>query len=243
MSKLEAGFADAMEGRMPEAIIVINPNSTEAVTRAMDDGLARLRLPGGPEIRCQTLPEGPPGIESQRDADSVILPLCRSIAAQEEKAAAFVIACFSDPGLFSAREVTRRPVFGIAECGILTALTLGHRFGVIAILAGSVPRHLRYIAAMGVGARLAGDLPIGLGVTALSDTDTALARMIEVGRTLRDGHGADVLVMGCAGMARYREALEEAVRLPVVEPTQAAVAMALGRLHLGWGSGRRLTGL
>ena len=224
------------------AIIVINPNSTEAVTRAMDDGLARLRLPGGPEIRCQTLHEGPPGIESQRDADSVILPLCRSIAAQEEKAAAFVIACFSDPGLYSAREATTRPVLGIAECGILTALTLGHRFGVIAILAASVPRHLRYIAGMGVGARLAGDLPIGLGVTALADANTTLARMIEVGRTLRDLHGADVLVMGCAGMASYRASLEEAVQLPVVEPTQAAVAMALGRVHLGWGSGIRPTG-
>ena len=224
---------------IPGAIIVINPNSTEAVTRAMDDGLAPLRLPGGPDILCQTLHEGPPGIESQRDADGVILPLCRSIAAQEKEAAAFVIACFSDPGLFSARETTPKPVFGIAECGILAALTLGHRFGVISILAGSVPRHLRYIAAMGVGARLAGDLPIGLGVTALADANTTLARMIEVGRTLRDTHGADVLVMGCAGMARYRADLEAAVRLPIVEPTQAAVAMALGRVHLGWGDACR----
>jgi allantoin racemase len=220
----------------PGVIIVINPNSTEAVTRAMDDGLAPLRLPGGPSILCQTLHEGPPGVESQRDADSVIGPLCRSIAEQEAEAAAFVIACFSDPGLFSARETTRKPVFGIAECGILNALTLGHRFGVISILAASVPRHLRYIAAMGVGTRLAGDRPIGLGVTALADAKTTLARMIEVGTTLRDVDGAEVLVMGCAGMARYRDDLEEAVRLPVVEPTQAAVAMALGRVRLGWGN-------
>jgi Asp/Glu/hydantoin racemase len=59
--------------------------------------------------------------------------------------------------------------------------------------------------------------------------------MIEVGKSLRDGHGADVLVMGCAGMAAYRADLEEAVQLPVVEPTQAAVAMAIGRIRLGWG--------
>jgi Asp/Glu/hydantoin racemase len=58
--------------------------------------------------------------------------------------------------------------------------------------------------------------------------------MIEVGSELRDRHGADVLVMGCAGMARYRAELEEAVRLPVVEPTQAAVTMAIGRARLGW---------
>jgi len=222
---------------MRDRILVINPNSTVAVTRAIDDAMAPLRLPGGPEIACLTLEEGPPGVESQTDADSVILPLCRLIREQEADTAAFVIACFSDPGLFAAREATAKPVLGIAECGILTALTLGHRFGVISILAGSVPRHLRYIGAMGLGQRLAGDLPIGLGVTELADTRVTLTRMIEVGRRLRDGHGADVLVMGCAGMARYRGDLEEAVRIPVVEPTQAAVTMALGRVRLGWGKG------
>jgi Asp/Glu/hydantoin racemase len=221
---------------MRDRILVINPNSTDSVTQAIDDAMTPLRIPGGPEIACLTLDEGPPGVESQTDADGVILPLCRAIRAQELDTSAFVIACFSDPGLFSAREVTAKPVLGIAECGILTALTLGHRFGVISILAGSVPRHLRYIGAMGLGQRLAGDLPVGLGVTALADARTALTRMIEVGRRLRDGHGADVLVMGCAGMARYRSDLEEAVRIPVVEPTQAAVSMAIGRVRLGWGS-------
>jgi len=219
---------------MPDRILVINPNSTLAVTRAIDDAMAPLRLPGGPEIACLTLEEGPPGVESQTDADGVIQPLCRMIREQEPDAAAFVIACFSDPGLFSAREATAKPVLGIAECGILTALTLGHRFGIISILAGSVPRHLRYIGAMGLAQRLAGDLPVGLGVTELGDARLTLTRMIEVGRELHDRQGADVLVMGCAGMARYRDDLEEALRIPVVEPTQAAVTMALGRVRLGW---------
>jgi allantoin racemase len=219
---------------MPDRILVINPNSTEAVTGAIDEAMAPLRISGGPAIDCMTLHEGPPGVENQRDADAVIAPTCRAIRAADSETAAFVIACFSDPGLFSAREATRKPVLGIAECGILTALTLGHRFGVISILAGSVPRHLRYIAAMGVGQRLAGDLPIGLGVTQLGDAERTLNRMIDVGAQLRDEHGADVLVMGCAGMARYRSNLAEAVKIPVIEPTQAAVAMAIGRVRLGW---------
>jgi allantoin racemase len=219
---------------MSDRILVINPNSTVAVTRAIDDAMEPLRIAGGPEIACLTLAEGPPGVESQTDADGVILPLCRVIREQEAACAAFVIACFSDPGLFSAREATAKPVLGIAECGILTALTLGHRFGVISILARSVPRHLRYIAAMSLGQRLAGDLPVGLGVGELTDARQALTRMDNVGRSLRDDYGADVLVLGCAGMARYRADLEEAVRIPVVEPTQAAVAMAVGRVRLGW---------
>jgi Asp/Glu/hydantoin racemase len=225
---------------MAERIVVINPNSTEAVTAAIDDAMAPLRLAGGPEIVCRTLREGPPGVESQRDADSVIAPLCRLIAAEDAEASAFVIACFSDPGLHSARETTQKPVLGIAECGILTALTLGQRFGVLAILARSVPRHLRYIASMGLSDRLAADVPIGLGVTELADARKTVCRLVEVGRDLRDRLGAHVLVMGCAGMARYRDELEEAVQIPVVEPTQAAVTMALGRARLGWG--RRLRG-
>jgi allantoin racemase len=227
------------EGLTQGPIVVINPNSTEAVTAAIDVAIEPLRLSGGPQIVCQTLHEGPPGVESQRDADSVIEPLCRTIAAQDNSASAFVIACFSDPGLYSAREATAKPVLGIAECGILTALTLGHRFGVISILAKSVPRHLRYVAAMGVGSRLAADLPIGLGVTELGDARTTMARMTDIGCRLRDAHGADVLVMGCAGMARYRDELEAVARIPVVEPTQAAVAMALGRVRLGWGASLR----
>jgi allantoin racemase len=219
---------------MADTIIVINPNSTVAVTAAMDEGLAPLRIAGGPAIECLTLAEGPPGIESQSDADNVIAPLCRTIRARDNDATAFVVACFSDPGLHSARDITRKPVLGIAECGILSALTLGQRFGIIAILAKSVPRHLRYVGAMGLTGRLAGDLPIGLGVTELAKEDVTLKRMIETGALLRDDKGADVLVMGCAGMARYRGRLQAALGIPVVEPTQAAVAMAIGRVRLGW---------
>jgi Asp/Glu/hydantoin racemase len=56
--------------------------------------------------------------------------------------------------------------------------------------------------------------------------------MIETGRALRDRDGADVLILGCAGMAGRRAALEDALGLPVVEPCQAATAMALGRIAL-----------
>lgn len=220
----------AMEAR----ILVINPNSSQPVTRGIDEACAPLRIPGGPQIECMTLAEGPPGIETQQQVDGVVAPLLRTVAAREKDCAAFVIACYSDPGLHALREATRKPVLGIAECGILTALTLGQRFGVIAILRQSIPRHLRMIGALGVGSRLAGELAIELGVAELADEKRTLARMIETGKALRDAHGADVLVMGCAGMARYRDPLQAAVGIAVVEPTQAAVTMAIGRVRLNW---------
>ena len=214
-------------------IYVINPNSTESVTQAIDQSIEPLRSDDGPDIECLTLAEGPPGIQTQRDVDCVVEPLLRRTAALENGAAAFVVACFSDPGLHSLREQSARPVFGIAECGVLTALSIGHRFGVIAILPVSVRRHLRYYGAMGVSGRLAAELAINVDVVDLAKEDLTRSRMIDCGRTLRDAHRADVIVMGCAGMTKYRPVLEDELGIPVVEPTQAAVAMAVGRVRLG----------
>lgn len=215
-------------------ILVINPNSTEAVTRGIDEAMAPLRIAGGPAIECVTLKEGPPGIETQQHVDSVVAPMLKLVREREAGYSAFVIACYSDPGLHSVREATAKPVLGISECGVLTAMTLGHKFGVIAILQKSIARHLRYIGAMGVMDRLAGELPVGLGVTELADENKTFGRMVDAGKALRDGHGANVIVMGCAGMARYRKPLQDEIGIPVVEPSQAAVGMAIARVRLNW---------
>jgi allantoin racemase len=130
------------------------------------------------------------------------------------------------------RDQTPLPVVGIQQAAVMTALTLGQRFGVIAILPNSIPRHMRAFGAMGALGRLAGDRALGLTVADLADERVSLEAMIATGCKLRDGDGADVLIMGCAGMARYREALETATGLPVVEPCQAAVSMALGQIAL-----------
>ncbi len=219
---------------MGSTVFVINPNSTEAVTAGIDAAMEPLRIPGGPAIRCLTLAEGPPGIQTQRDVESVVQPLARLAQSLEADAGAFVIACFSDPGLHLVREAVRRPVLGISECGVLTAMTLGQSFGVIAILQGSIPRHLRTWGAMGVQGRFVGEMAIDMPVTELVDAERTLARMTEVGMRLRDERQAQVIVMGCAGMAAYRAPLQRALGIPVVEPSQAAAVMALGRVRLGW---------
>src|SRR5438067_10958046 len=178
---------------MADRILVINPNSTEAVTRGIDQGVEPLRIPGGPAIECVTLREGPPGIETQQHVDGVVAPLMKLVREKESQYEAFVIACYSDPGLHSIREATKKPVLGISECGILTALTLGQKFGVIAILKQSIPRHLRYVGALGVMDRLAGELPVDLPVVELADEKKTFGRMVDAGRALR-GQGAGVIV-------------------------------------------------
>ena len=216
-----------------KGIIVINPNSNEHVTDSMNTALNSFRSANGPIIKSVTNLDGPPGIESQQDADSAAVQVV-DIIKQNNIADAFVIACFSDPGIFAAREVTNKPVFGIAESGILTALSLGSSYGILAILDTSVPRHIRYIRSLGLEKRLAGDLAIGLSVAELSDEKKTFHRLQEVGRKLRDNSGASVLILGCAGMARYRLGLQESLGIPVVDPSQAAVSMAISAVLLNY---------
>jgi len=208
-------------------ITVINPNSNPVVTAGLAEALKPLMFADGPEIVCTTLAEGPFGVESQKDADSVTMPLRRLVEA-DNASAAFVIACYSDPGLQVCREATTRPVLGIAECGVLTALTRADNFAVIAIAQRSIQRHLRYLRQMGLMDRLAAERPLDMSVAETASGDGTLARMIMVGRALRDEDGAGAIVMGCAGMARHRKDLEDALGIPVIDPTQAAVTMALG---------------
>lgn len=210
-------------------ILVINPNSNEVVTEGLRQAVAPLTFAEGPEIVCETLTEGPIGIETQEHAESVTIPLRRKVEAAND-VDAFVIACYSDPGLHVAREGTASPVFGIAECGVLTALTRADRFGVIAIKSRSIPRHIRYLRQMALMDRLAGERPLEMSVAESASGEGTLAHMIAIGRELRDEDGAGAIVMGCAGMARHRKPLEDALGIPVIDPTQAAVAMAIGTI-------------
>jgi allantoin racemase len=211
-------------------ILVINPNSNEEVTERLHEALAPLRFAGGPEIICTTLAEGPIGIETQEDVERVTLPLRRLVSRQD--ADAFVIACYSDPGLHVCREATSSPVFGVNECGVLTALSRGDRFGVIAIKHRSIRRHLRYLRQMGLTARLANERPLDMSVAETASGANTLAKMIAIGKDLRDLDGADAVVLGCAGMARHRAALEAELCIPVIDPVQAAVVMALGAISV-----------
>lgn len=213
-----------------DTLIIINPNASQTVTDGIKLALDPLRKFGTP-IRCLTLAEGPQGIENQRQADLTIAPMLELAAAQKD-AAGYVIACFGDPGLHALRDQTTLPVLGIQEAAVMTALTLGQRFGVIAILPASIPRHLRAFGAMGVLDRLAGDRALGLSVTDLADPAKSLDAMIATGKRLRDKDGANVLIMGCAGMAHYRTTLEAETGLPIVEPCQAAAAMAISQITL-----------
>jgi len=207
-------------------ILVINPNSNEAVTEGMAKELKSFNFSDGPEIICMSLDQGPFGIESQADVESVKLPL-RDIVSDHNEIDAFVIACYSDPGLQVCREATKKPVFGIQECGILAAMSQGDRFGVIALQERSVRRHLLYLRQMGVMGRFVKERAANLSVEECASGTKTFDKLCNVAQQLRDEDKADTIILGCAGMASHRSTLESKIGLPVIDPVQAAVSMAM----------------
>ena len=96
---------------MSGPIVVVNPNSNQAVTNGLNQALAPFRLDNGPEIECLPLAEGPFGIESQVHSDQVVMPLVDLVSGRPD-ATAVVIACSSDPGistLILSRKLTINP--------------------------------------------------------------------------------------------------------------------------------------
>ena len=208
-------------------ILVINPNSSSGVTAGLRAALAGF---AGVHFDCIDIPEGPATILTEEDVARAGLQVAERIKA-DPGADAYVIACFSDPGLDLGRSLTAKPVIGIQEAGILTALARADRFGIVALGPKSIPRHMRKMRAMGVLGRLAGELDLG-GVSAedAGTSEAVFARTVEIGAHLRD-MGAGALVPGCAGFAPRRRALEEALGIAVIDPVQAACAMALGAVQ------------
>lgn len=214
--------------RLP--VLVINPNSSTSVTAAVDRAVNGGGAAQSLRFESLTMQEGPPGVISQADADRAAVLVADCVAAREAEASAFIIACFSDPGIVAARERTRKPVIGIGEAGMLAALALGQQVGVIAVARPSIPRHMRYWRALALERRVAAERALDLTVAQSGSRELAFERMCEAGRALREHDGADVLLLGCAGMADLRAPLEQALGMPVVEPCEAAAALALWRV-------------
>jgi Asp/Glu/hydantoin racemase len=91
------------------------------------------------------------------------------------------------------------------------------------------PSRPRHIAA--AACKKAAAARVREAFVSIASGEGTFAKMIDVGRALRDEDGARAIVMGCAGMARHGRSLEQALGIPVIDPTQAAVTMAPGTVQ------------
>jgi Asp/Glu/hydantoin racemase len=206
-------------------ILVINPNSNVSVTRGLEKSLVTLCKDLGVEVECHTIAEAPFGIESDEDIEQVA-PLVVEHIGRHPGFDAYVIACYSDPGLAEARRTIRAPVLGIHESATALCAAQGRHFGVLALGRDSIQRHIAYVRQLGFQAYHAGERPMDISVDEAANDPATLDKIIENGRLLIEEDGAEAVILGCAGLAAWREDAQRSLGIPVIDPVMAAVSTA-----------------
>jgi len=215
-------------------IMVINPNTSSSMTRHLKEVLEKVKRPDT-ELTVTNPEHGPITIESAYDeAWATVNMLGLVKRANEENFDALVIACFSDPGLKASREISSIPVLGIMETTLHVASMLGARFTIVTTRKERVPHKVQQVHELGLSHFLASVRNLDLSV-AETDTNPSLAkqRIMEVARRAVEEDRAEVIVLGCAGMAGYGEEVERELKVIVLDPSTVTLKVAEAFCDLG----------
>jgi allantoin racemase len=221
-------------------LLLTNCNTTEAMTEDMA-AAARTAATPGTEITALTPAWGPESCEGWLDSFISAAAVLDALTTAPEAVGPFdavVMSGFGEHGRQAARELLDVPVVDITEAAAHLALLIGERFAVVTSLSRTAPLIEESLRGSGLLERCHAIDAVDLPVLALdADPDRTAAAFAGPARAAVAA-GADVIVLGCAGMAGLRERLEADCGVPVVDGVGAAVVLAEGLVRLGLVTGR-----
>lgn len=201
-------------------LLVINPNTSREMTESIRRTVVACASPDFEPVVEQPK-RGPESLESFFDYAQAAVATLELIRGQPEFPAGVLLACFGDPGLYALKEVLPCPVLGIAEASFSLALLLGDRFSILVASDKAVPMMANLVRQYGLSDRLASVQALGLPVLDVhASGPSVLASLTQAGRAAL-GEGAEVLVLGCAGMTGLSENLQRELAVPVIDPVRA----------------------
>lgn len=206
-------------------IKLINPNTTAAMTHSMA-GAARAVASPGTIIDPATSASGPVSIEGHYDEAFAVVGLLEAMHA-DPGADAYIIACFGDPGLLAAREITSAPVLGIAEAAMHAATFIATSFSVVTTLDRTRIISETLVRNYGMQSACRRVRATDLPVLALESPDKEVHDTIlaECQRAVTEDR-CGAIVLGCAGMAGLVDHLRERLPVPVIDGVTVAVKFA-----------------
>ncbi len=207
-------------------ILVINPNTTQAMT---DDigRMARKYARPDTEIVALSPPYGPRSIEGHFEDYIAAVATVEEVAKNKDDYDAFIIACYGDPGLYACREITEKPVIGIAEASMRMAPFIAHNFSIVTVMPRVKPLLEDLVRSVGMESRCASIRCTNLTVLEIEeDPERAVKELIVESKRAVAEDGAESILLGCAGMGPLDERIQAAVRVPVLDGTVCAVKIA-----------------
>ena len=215
-------------------ILVINPNTNRDMTETIAAAAQSFQDPRT-QVDVRTNTAGPLSIEGFFDEVLSTPSLLEILVAEQDNYDAFVVACFSaHPAVIAGKEAIRKPVIGIFESSCLLACLLGSKFSIVTTSARWEPLLEEGVRQIGLESRCAGVLSSGLAVLDLEEKspEEVESMLLAAGeRAVRQG--AEVICLGCAGMAGLAEKLERQLRVPVVDPIASTVKLAEALIYQG----------
>jgi allantoin racemase len=214
-------------------ILVVNVNTTESMTEGIADQARRTARPGT-EIVGLTPTFGAESVEGNLESYLAAVAVMDRVLSYDQPFDAVIQAGYGEHGREGLQELLDVPVVDITEAAASTAMYLGHRYSVVTTLDRAVPLIEDRLLLAGLDRRCASVRASGMAVLELeSEPERAVAAIVEQSAlAVREDH-AEVICLGCGGMAELESAVRERTGVPVVDGVAAAVTVAESLVHMG----------
>lgn len=207
-------------------ILLINSNENRDITKRMMK-IAEKVAHVSTQIEGINASSGVPVVKTPEDIDKAAEATYDTILANEEKYDAFIIACFSDPGLWKARRDCKKPVLGMAESCMFYAGMRGLKFVVITGEEKMCPAIEKQVKEYGLWERCSGVIAVDAGyVETFLKKEELYPLYLEKIKDYQKEHRVDVLCLGGAVFTDWKEQLEKDLGIPVMEGVEMAVKAA-----------------
>jgi len=215
-------------------VLVINPVGHDTWNK-QDERIYRSYASSETEVKVVSLPKGPATVERPEDHAEVI-PLVIDVAKRMHKDFdAIIVNCFLDPGVKLLRGIIEKPVIGPCEASLHIASTIGNKLSVVTVgKYGTTWMIEDRIRELGFDDKVVSIRGIPLGVMDINkERTTVINYLIEESKKAVSEDGADVIILGCTGLAGMARGVQDKVKVPVVDPSGAAIKMAEAVVKLG----------
>lgn len=214
-------------------ILVANVNTTQTMTDGIAEAARSVASPGT-EIIGLTPDFGADSCEGNFESYLAAIAVMDKVMRYDGEYDAVIQAGYGEHGREGLQELLTVPVVDITDAAASTAMYLGRSYSVVTTLDRTVPLIEDRLILAGLHDRCASVRSSGLGVLELeSDPERAIEAIAAEAKRAVDQDRAEVIVLGCGGMAELKDRVVELCGVPVVDGVQAAVAVAESLVRLG----------
>ncbi|MBI6605069.1 aspartate/glutamate racemase family protein [Pseudomonas rhodesiae] len=214
-------------------ILVVNVNTTASITDTIAEQARAVAAPGT-EIVGLTPYFGAESVEGNFESYLAAIAVMDRVMAYDQPFDAVIQAGYGEHGREGLQELLDVPVVDITEAAASTAMFLGHAYSVVTTLDRTVPLIEDRLKLAGLYARCASVRASGMAVLELEENPlAAMEAIVRQAELAIHEDKAEVICLGCGGMAGLDEQIRQRTGVPVVDGVTAAVTIAESLVRLG----------